>query len=62
VLETEERGKARHTKLCNLIDHINRVVDVYRLEAFPIEDMRKAGDLIDIINDKLKSMYPLKGI
>lgn len=58
VLETERKGSARHTKLSNLIDHINRVVDVYRLAAFPYEDMQNAGRLIDLVNDQLKSMYP----
>jgi len=58
VMETERKGSARHTKLCNLVDHVNRVVDVYRLEAFPLEDMRNAGVLIDMVNDGLKSMYP----
>ena len=58
VLAMERRGSARHTKLCNLIDHVNRVVDVYRLQAFPLEDMRNAGALIDLVNDGLKSMYP----
>ena len=58
VLETERKGSARHTKLSNLIDHVNRVVDVYRLEAFPLEDMRNAGALIDLVNAELKSMYP----
>ena len=58
VMETERKGSARHTKLANLIDHVNRVVDVYRLEAFPLEDMRNAGTLIDLVNDGLKSMYP----
>jgi hypothetical protein len=58
VLETERKGSARHTKLLNLVDHINRVVDVYRLEAFPIEDMMNGGRLIDLVNDELKLMYP----
>ena len=59
VLETERKGSARYTKLCNLIDHVNRVVDVYRLHAFPYDDMQNAGRLLDLVNDQLKSMYPV---
>ena len=57
-LEGEPEKSARFNRLANAIDSLNRVVDIYRLEAFPYEDMRNAGEILDLINDKIKELYP----
>ena len=41
------------------IDSINRVVDLYRLEAFQGDDMRKAVILLDLVNAEIVRMYPI---
>ena len=58
LLEGEPEKSARYNRLSNAIDSLNRVVDIYRLEAFPYADLKNAGDLLDAINDKIKELYP----
>lgn len=35
-----------------------RCLDTYRLEKFPVEDANNAAVIIDMVNDKIKEMYP----
>ena len=58
LLQDEPPKSARRNRISNAIDSVNRVVDIYRLEAFPYEDMRNAGEILDLINDKIKELYP----
>lgn len=37
---------------------LNRCLDTYRLESFPLADVEKASALIDLINDRIKELYP----
>jgi len=57
VMQTEGKGSARYRKLDNLIAHINRVVDVYRVESFQYQDMCNGGAIIDSVNEQIEKMY-----
>ena len=58
LLEDEPPKSARANRISGAIASVNRVVDLYRLEAFQFEDMQKAGGLTDLVNDRIKEMYP----
>ena len=58
LLQDEPPKSARHNRISNAIDSVNRVVDIYRLAAFPYADMKNAGEILDTINEKIKELYP----
>jgi len=59
LLALEKPGSARWNRCRSAIDSINRAVDLYRLEAFQGDDMRKAVILLDLVNAEIVRMYPI---
>lgn len=61
-LKAEENPKSfMHVKLLNLEEHIGRVLDCYRLEAFDAKDLDAASKLLDIMNEGIEQMFPPVG-
>ena len=61
-LKAEEGSKSyMYTKLLNLEEHIGRVLDCYRLEAFDAKDLDAASRLLDIMNAGIDEMFPPAG-
>lgn len=60
LMEMEKPKSARHNRLVNAHDQFHRVVDLYRAESFPQEDMDNAGKLLELINFKVYEMYPVE--
>jgi hypothetical protein len=57
LLQIESPKSARYNRISNAIDAVNKVVDLYRLEAFAFEDMENAGALLDTVNAEINRMY-----
>ncbi len=59
AVRNEERpGSTRYRKLDNAMDNCIKAVDLFNPDGFSFEDSKKAGDLIDEFNERIKQMYP----
>lgn len=58
-LKHDEKPKgAVRTKLCNLEEHLGRVLDMYRIEKFHKTDLDKAAKIFDATEAKIQELYP----
>ena len=57
VRDEEARGSARFRRLDNAMDNCIKAVDLYNPGGFDVEDCRKAGELIDEFNERIKGLY-----
>lgn len=58
LLQQAKPKSAEYNRLRSAEAALNRCLDTYRLEKFPTEDANNAATLIDMVNDKIKEMYP----
>lgn len=56
--QDEAPRSMRHNRISNLEERTFNFVNDYRTEAFPVEDMRHAGEIIDMINVELEKRWP----
>lgn len=61
MLELAPPKSAEFNRLRGAEAALNRCLDTYRLEKFPLEDAQKASALIDLVNDKINELYPSEG-
>lgn len=54
----EPKGSRLHVKLTSLEEHLGAVLDEYRLQRLHKTDLDKASALFDILDEKLKEMFP----
>lgn len=57
VIEDERPKSARWNRINGVIDSVSRAVNIYRPEAWPIDDLVKANDLLDRINELIVEAY-----
>lgn len=58
LLQLEPPKSAKANRLAGAINQVARCVDLYRLQSFSTEDMANAGEIIDMVNDKIVELYP----
>lgn len=57
--KTDKRGMVRSKKLAKLEGDLVKVTDLYLPKSgFDYEDMKKAEIIIDLVNEKVKELYP----
>ena len=57
VMLSEKPKSARYTRVSRGIDTILELVDIYLIEAWPADDICKAGDLVDEFNRRIDQVF-----
>lgn len=57
IKEHEKPKSARFNKIDNVIDGVSRATDIYRPVAWKYEEMKKAEQAHDRINEMIQSMF-----
>lgn len=57
VMNSEKPKSAKYTRLSRTIDDILPLVDIYRIDAWPAEDICKAADLVDSFNMQIERVF-----
>jgi hypothetical protein len=57
VRSDEKPKSARHNRMDKAIDKILEVIDIYKVEAWPVDDIIKASDLVDEFNIRIQEVF-----
>jgi hypothetical protein len=49
---------AEWNRLTGAEEVLNRCLDTYRIERFPLEDAQNAAKLLDLMNQQIAALYP----
>lgn len=61
VKQQAKPKSAEWNRLTGAEEVLNRCLDTYRIEAFPLADVQNATRLLDLLNEQIEAMYPTEG-
>ncbi len=62
VRNDEKPKSARYIRMNKAIDRILEVIDIYRIEAWPVDDIITASNLVDEFNVRITQVFNPKRV
>lgn len=57
VRNSEQPKSARYTRMNKAIDRILEAIEIYHPDAWPVDDIIKASDLVDEFNIRIREVF-----